>query len=529
MTLKLSEEALNWALKHAINYSDTDIFPKAFEFSAIADGWADVKTTLQETDILKWTVRAYRRCLVPKNSFGFRISTQLDPLDFIVFTALVWEVGGRLERQRIPAIENIVHAYRFSPADDGRMYSTEYSYRSFQASTQELCERVKPEFVVVADIADFFPRIYGHRVDNALESALGVGHMHAKALKNLISHWAVTYSYGIPVGSAASRLIAELTIGDVDQVLLSEGIQYVRYSDDFRIFSKSKGEAYQALTLLARTLYDNHGLTLQQNKTKILPVEHFRYIYLRENEKKEIETLSEQFYELLREIGIEDTYDSIEFDTLTAEHQQRLLDLNLVSILTEQVAQDEPDLSLLKFLLRRLGQVGSTEPIDIIFDNLDAFVPVVRETVEYLLRLESLSDERKRLLGYKLLSSCKDPTSTASSLEYTRMYLLHPFAEDGGWNSADQYVRAYNESPDEFGSRELLLAMGRSSQHYWIRSRKQYLNTLSPWLRRAYIYAASCLPTDEYKHWIRGIQAQLDPIERAVAEWARKNPINTSQ
>jgi phospholipid transport system substrate-binding protein len=109
---------------------------------------------------------------------------------------------------------------------------------------------------------------------------------------------------GIPVGPAASRLIAEITISDVDQILLSEGIEFVRYSDDFRLFASTEADAYRKLTIIARALIENHGLTLQQHKTKILPIERFRAIYLRENEKKEVETLSERFYELLKQLAV---------------------------------------------------------------------------------------------------------------------------------------------------------------------------------------------------------------------------------
>ena len=89
MPLTLSDAALDWSLKHAIAWGDTDIFPPVFEFEAISDDWNNVKASIQGADILKWKVRPYRRCLVPKHRFGFRISTQLDPLDFLVFTALI--------------------------------------------------------------------------------------------------------------------------------------------------------------------------------------------------------------------------------------------------------------------------------------------------------------------------------------------------------------------------------------------------------------------------------------------------------
>lgn len=525
MPLTLTDAGLDWALQHALKWGDTDIFPRIFEFEALSEDWSEVKAWIQTVDILTWNVRPYRRCLVPKHRFGFRLSTQLDPLDFLVFTALVREVGEKLEAVRIPDTENIVHSYRFAPALDGRMFSDKYTYRSFQQASHDACDTIHPSHVVIADIADFFPRLYTHRIENALDSALGIGHMHAKALKDLVNHWAGSYSYGIPVGSAAARLIAELAIADVDQILLSEGVRYARYSDDFRLFADSEADAYRLLTLIARALIDSHGLTLQQNKTKIVAVEPFRIAYLRENEKREIETLSEQFYELLERIGIENMYGDIEYDSLPEEFQDAIDQLNLEGILQEQIDQEEPDLSLLKFLLRRLGQIGDADVAGIIFDNFEKFVPVIRETIEYLLRLGDLSDKTKAELGANLVHIHQDEESPAAHLEYSRMYLLVPFAIDNAWNSDDQYVRLYNEAVDEFSRRELLLAMGRSKKDFWFRSRKQYLQELPPWLRRAFIYGASCLPADEYKHWVRGINGQLDELEKAVASWAKKNPI----
>lgn len=525
MSLILTDAALDWALAHALRFGDTDIFPEILEFKAIEEDWSNIKGYIQRNDILEWKIRPTRRCLVPKHRFGFRISTEIDPLDFLVFTSLTHEVGEKLEASRIPTFENIVHSYRFAPSTDGRLFSEDYTYRSFQSASRDACIEYKPTHVVIADIADFFPRLYTHRIDNALDSALGVGHMHAEALKSLIGQWAGTYSYGIPVGSTASRLIAEVTISDIDQILLSEKAKYVRYSDDFRIFCKSEGDAYKYLTLVARYLFSNHGLTLQQNKTKIIPVDVFRDKYLRENEKREVETLSERFYDLLTSLGIEDTYSEIDYDSLSEEGRKAIDELNLENILKENIAEEEPDLPLLKFLLRRLGQLGDADVVDLIFDNFSKFVPVIRETINYILRLEKLPSARKKELGKRLIAIYRNGELTARHLEYTRMYMLVPFAFDMEWNSNNEYVDLYNESLDEFSGRTLLLAMGRSKMDYWFRSRKQTLDQMTPWVRRAFIYSASCLPPDEYKHWIRGIDGQLDVLERAITTWARKQPV----
>ena len=91
--------------------------------------------------------------------------------------------------------------------------------------------------VAVTDIADFYPRIYHHRLDNALQVATSKSN-HIKALKQLLSGWNKTESYGIPVGSAPSRLLAELVMTDIDQALLAQGIDFIRFNDDYRIFPR---------------------------------------------------------------------------------------------------------------------------------------------------------------------------------------------------------------------------------------------------------------------------------------------------
>ena len=157
MPLILKDASLDWALNHALTLGDTDIFPDIFEFHAIHHDWDRIKKSIQKVDASEWKVRPFRKCLVPKHRFGFRVSTQLDPLDFLVFTAIIKDVGTKLESTRIPSIDNVVHSYRFSPNKDGRIYSDLYTYRTFQKASYDNCEKYGSSHIVVADIADFFP------------------------------------------------------------------------------------------------------------------------------------------------------------------------------------------------------------------------------------------------------------------------------------------------------------------------------------------------------------------------------------
>ena len=275
--LKLGGDSLEWALAHALLKGDTDIFPRAFEFEAIQHDWEAVKDYLQNKDVLKWTTRPLRKCLSPKRRYGFRVATQLDPLDFLIFGALVYEIGHDIEENRLPTsecIDEAVLSCRFNPDEQGEMFDPSFNYRTFQQRSLDVASSGGFSYVISTDIADFFPRLYLHRVEGALSSTTNKQN-HVKAISSLLSQWNQFQSYGIPVGPAPARLIAEAAIDDVDKILRTEGITFIRYMDDYRIFAKTEVEGYGHLTTLANALFKNHGLTLQQDKTSFSTADEF--------------------------------------------------------------------------------------------------------------------------------------------------------------------------------------------------------------------------------------------------------------
>ena len=275
--LNLSDSSLDWALNQAEKIGDTNrFFPIPFEFAAIRHDWASLLDLLTSADVLTWQVRPHRECLSPKSARSFRIATQLDPLDWLIYNALVYEIGTNLESYRLPQSEGIVYSWRFEPQRDGTMFSRKIGHKQFQEKAWELASISNEQYVVVTDITDFFPNLYHHRVENALRSAAPKYLNHTKAIVRLLGAWREKQSFGLPVGPNASRLIAEVAIHDVDQTLRGEGLTFVRYADDFRIFCKTRKHAYRALVTLAEVLWKNHGLTLVGQKTDILPVEFFQ-------------------------------------------------------------------------------------------------------------------------------------------------------------------------------------------------------------------------------------------------------------
>lgn len=520
--MKLQKASLIWALNHVEKFGDTDVFPMPFEYAAIRHDWAAIEDYLSTQNLLTWTTRPQRSLLSPKSRYGFRLVTQLDPLDYLIFTSIVYELGQDIESKRVPINDNIVYSYRFKPSPDGYMFDPMIGYNQFLQRCEELNDSGDYSYVVIADISDFYHRIYSHRLENALTNATRKNN-HVKVIKHLLSGWNETESYGIPVGGTASRLLAEITIADIDDFLRASQITFVRFNDDYRLFAKDKNEAYKNLALLAEILYSNHGLTLQPQKTKILEPHDFRTNYLPTPEEKELDAFQKIFQELINELGLSSNYEAIEWMDLSEEQQESIDSINLENIFNEEIEKGEhADIGVLKFILRRMGQINNVSIADDIFNHLEELRPVFPDVLNYLSSLRNLSEQHKHTLGEKIIDLLQGSILSGSS--YHKMWILNMFTNNIEWNNEGKFINLLNTMPDQVCRRKLILALGRAKQSHWFQSRWRYVFDEPPWTRRALLAAGSCMSTDARRHWYDSIEPRLDVLEKAVIKWTRQNP-----
>lgn len=520
--LLLQNHSLDWALAHVNRYGDTDVFPVPFEYAAIEHDWANVKASLAGADVLQWTTRPQRILLSPKARNGFRVITQLDPLDFLVFASLVREIAADLEARRVPVGENRVFSYRVAPQADGQLFSPDTGYRQFlEACRRKLVTNPGVQFVATTDISDFYARIYHHRLENALHTATARTN-HVRAIMRLLSGWNGTETFGIPIGSAPSRLLAETTLADVDEALLAAGVDFVRFNDDNRIFADTYERAYRAITFLAETLYRNHGLNLQPQKTEVFTTAQFRDRFLVTPLDRELDSLHAKFEELAAELGLNDWYEPIEYDELDDDQKEAIDSLNLTELFREELEEDEPELSIVRFVLRRLSQLGDSGLVDDIFANLDKLHPALPDICRYVQSLRHLDGPGRSALGARMLALLSG--SVVSELPYHRMWILDLFVHSREWDNEARFFALYAAESDPACRRNLILAMGRAHQAHWFQSQWRTLFDQPHWPRRALLAGASCMSADARRHWYRSVEPQLDALELAVMRWARQNP-----
>jgi len=185
----------------------------------------------------------------------------------------VIRLADEIESVRLPEEAQAVYSYRFLWQEDTGKLFKDSTWRDYKNRCMTLS--AEHPFVVVTDIADFYPRIYHHRIDVALSRLPSVGDMRSRIMKMLSAFSSIHVSYGLPIGGPASRILAELALAGVDQHLKTRQLVFCRYADDFCMFCADRSSAYKNLVFLSERLFDE-GLVLQKKKTRILTAEEYR-------------------------------------------------------------------------------------------------------------------------------------------------------------------------------------------------------------------------------------------------------------
>jgi len=129
------------------------------------------------------------------------------------------------------------------------------------------------EYVVDADITDFFDNILHKLIENLVAEEIADGNI-IKIIKEFLNCGVVEdgkyipTKMGTPQGGVISPLLANIVLNKFDWALDAKGFKFVRYADDFVILTKTQETAERALDF-ARTFLAEMGLTLHPEKTRI--------------------------------------------------------------------------------------------------------------------------------------------------------------------------------------------------------------------------------------------------------------------
>lgn len=511
----LEPDSLDWAITHISRVGDTDIFPVPFEYDAIRHGWTGIKDALVETDLSGYQCRPFRRFPVPKPGGAYRVAVQLDPLDTLVYTGMVYEAAEFIEKYRISSDEKVACSYRVQTDAKGQLFRSTNGWDDYQSKSQELAESGAYKYVLTADIADFYNQISHHRVRNALEEA-GLPTDRAGNLESFLMSLTGGQSRGIPVGPSGSILLAEACLADVDMFLLREGYVHTRYVDDFRVFCESRADALHALHDLCHYLYTAHRLALQSSKTGPVPIDEFVERELHDPERLEERSKTEKINEILAKLYEEVEYGAFIDIELTPEDVQEVVRQNLTELFVGCLGQEPPHLGFARYLLRRATVLRTAVLREEVLGRLDVLAPVLRDAATYILKTTQASHEER--VGEALIDFVG--TSDLSFMPFVKLWISHILI----CKLATQFEESVRDicqgAQDSLGLRPLALLARELGHLDWVRAQKESWQDNRPWDRRAMIWAASALSKDERRHWLGRVQRAGDLLDRAVASAA---------
>jgi RNA-directed DNA polymerase len=131
-------------------------------------------------------------------------------------------------------------------------------------------------YVVDADLKSYFDTIPHDRLLDRLRERITDGtllSLIAAFLKAGILDGLTTWTpeAGAPQGAVLSPLLSNIYLNPLDHLLARQGIEMVRYADDFVVLCRTADDAAVALELVRQWVAEN-GLTLHPTKTKVVDV-----------------------------------------------------------------------------------------------------------------------------------------------------------------------------------------------------------------------------------------------------------------
>ncbi|HHT71546.1 MAG TPA: Retron-type reverse transcriptase [Firmicutes bacterium] len=513
--MKLEGASVEWALNSLLRNSDTDLFPRPIEINILEKLLPDAVNDITKLNISNHNPTAPRRFIVPKDDLSYRVASQLDPLDSIILTSLVYAFGKGIEARRRPTSEKRVFSYRFSPSVNGDLWQTNDSWNDFWGHCRALSE--KYQYVLVTDISDFYNQIYHHTVENQLIES-GFPNPAIKWINRLLGTLTAKVSRGIPVGPHAAHILAEAALIPVDNSLLARGLTYCRYVDDIMIFISGKREARRSLSQLAEILDKQQRLHLNRCKTSIYNTCNFQSLCDRMVEDQPLNDLERDLLNIVRLHSDGNPYHMVRISDLSEEELRSFSPAVVEKILSEYLSKEEPNFVRLRWFIRRLAQVGHPAAVEYILDNFDEMLPAVSEICRYFMSVGvGASTVDWETIGDRLINLLD--SDIVKSNEYIQLSILHLFGKTPQLNHIARLIRKYREAPP-YNRRKIILAAAASGAVDWLRELKEEVSVMDPWSKRAYLYAAYTLPADERSFFLRSVHPQ-GLLDKLIIRWAK--------
>ena len=511
-----------------MRHGDTDIFPFPFENHAIFDKKDEfIDLIVEHNDNFEEYIHRfspnYVNSLTPVTYSGFRWATQIDPIWNAHFLACVIALAQKMEKTRLPVEDKCVFSYRLRwDKRSGDLFDREFSWYQFMVESLRISG--DSGFVVVCDISEFYPRLSHHRLENALKQ-IGGDTVYPGKIMSFLSNFSNTNSFGLPIGGPASRILSELTINQIDKLLVMENIRFTRFADDYHLFAISREDAYKKLLFLSEKLFVNQGLALQKSKTRIMTSAEFRAT----NPIKEPNPIAEGGDDL--STPGEFMQFSLRFDPYSPTSEDDYKDLkdeirkfDVLGLLKAELNKSQIHVALSRKIIsaiKFLSETNKNSAVLSILNNSDILYPIFSSA---LMMIEKIFIELTKETQDEVIKNLCEMIKNESHVFRVDVHLcfaIRVIAQKNTPDGVNLLAAIYDSRTSPIVRRDIILTMARWGEWYWLSDLRNKFRSLSGPERRAFIVSSYKL-RDEGSHWRDHMKVEFSPFERFIHQWAGK-------
>jgi Reverse transcriptase (RNA-dependent DNA polymerase) len=202
---------------------------------------------------------------VPRPGGGIRRIAQLPAADHRAYEAAV--------ARSLPLVERSLGPEVF--ADRATLRGPRIELRDWRLArerlrraTGRLLRSPGARAILITDVRDCFASIEPRRIEIALRR-LGADELDVLRIVDQLRSFADREVRGLPVGPAASAMLANALLCELDRSLRRRGLPFTRWVDDVVVFTPDRSTAARASAEVRRTL-ERIGLEANERKTRIL-------------------------------------------------------------------------------------------------------------------------------------------------------------------------------------------------------------------------------------------------------------------
>ena len=443
--------------------------------------------------------------LVPKKeAFDFRKIAIIRPEDLAVYQAVVIMVAETFEKAREKVSRGRIFSYRFKPnIKKGQLFNPVHNLRSFQSASAKKSKSNFVNYIVKCDVANFYDRVNIHRIESTLLSIDGIDERFVELINQILLHWAKRDSYGLPIGSNGSRVLAEIALFNVDRSLKDAGIKFVRFVDDFRIFTRTATEAHSALARLIELL-GREGLFINTRKSSI---ERLSAEKPRKETKRQEEAPTEKTN--IKEFRIFAGYGGtipIKFRVPSKRSQEKYLKVNLAESINKIRAEDFASPEQIRDVLSAIIIQEEYEKLVTACDLVEMFPQFYPLLVDILIKNAShIPQELKKNIVNRFSKKLKNEDFLSEFMKASLVNIIgHPEFFDR--DTIMHLIRKLPRNTGTYLGRMVFDVAQNLNERVDALEIREYFDRSNEWERRRIINLMSkVLPDQEYKAWLRAI------------------------